>query len=108
MSYRGCKSGISTSDFDEFLLPKFSQRKSITPSSIFAVKRLINVPYMKSFVGLKLDIQTRMHKEPVNRKKMSQQQEREVRWKSNIAKIAITASEGPYAFWAADPKGTMS
>ena len=24
LSYRGCKSGIPTSDFDEFLLPEFS------------------------------------------------------------------------------------
>ena len=49
---------------------------------------------MKPYLGFKLYKNALIAGRP---QKMNQQQEREVRWKSNIAKIAITAAEGPYA-----------
>ena len=61
LSHEGCKSEIPILDFDEFLPAKFDQRKNITPLSIFAIKRLINVPYMKPFLGSKQDNHTRIH-----------------------------------------------
>ena len=70
----------------------------ITPLKIFAIKKFINALYTKPLLGLKSDIHTRTRSytdapsisQP---QKLSQQQEREVRQKSNIANIAKTAAE---------------
>ena len=73
---------------------------NITPISIFAIKRFFNAPYTKPLLGSwKLDIHKRMHiaQRGGCSQKLSQQQEREVRQKSSIANIAITAAEGPFS-----------
>ena len=59
--------------------------KSITASSVFAIKCFCNASYTKPLLGLKLDIHA-----------SQKQQEKEVRWKLSIANIAITAADGPF------------
>ncbi len=68
--------------------------KNITPFSIFEIKMFFNAPYSKPLLELKLDKDAQRAGQS---QKLSQQQEREVRRKSSIAKIAISAAAGPFS-----------